>query len=322
MPPINGNVTRPFVGVQGFLISAFAKNKDLATSFLTECINNKEASLKFFEGQPRPPARKDAYDAVKIGIPRPAGPPRSKAKRSRTSRRWVQILEAWTKAYQTIFNGGDGTKAFQDAATEIDLEDRIGQLRCRRRPVRWPVRELPGPTRRARVGGRASPPTPGTRDTDPVRPADRLQRYRAIEEDLGGRPEVMGRCRGDHRVPPRSSTSCTPPRRYIPAKYLLPGSIFLVLFAVFPVIYTVYLSFTNYGTGHLITKPQAIAQIEGNSLQAAPDATRYRADVMQTPDGTHYLFLTDPSGAYFTGESGTLEPAGPRPRCRRTRAGR
>ena len=58
-------------------------------------------------------------------------------------------------------------------------------------------------------------------------------------------------------------------RRFIPAKYLLPGSIFLVLFAVFPVIYTVYLSFTNYGTGHLITQSQAIDQIEANSLQAS-----------------------------------------------------
>src|SRR4029453_7708965 len=29
------------------------------------------------------------------------------------------VWEAWTKAYQTIFNGGDGTKAFQDAAAEI-----------------------------------------------------------------------------------------------------------------------------------------------------------------------------------------------------------
>jgi arabinogalactan oligomer/maltooligosaccharide transport system permease protein len=100
-------------------------------------------------------------------------------------------------------------------------------------------------------------------------------------------------------------------QRFIPAKYLVPGSIFLVLFAVFPVIYTVYLSFTNYGTGHLITKPQAIAQIEANSLQPAPDATRYHADVMQTPDGKNYLLLTDPSGQYFTGESGTLEPADP-----------
>ena len=100
-------------------------------------------------------------------------------------------------------------------------------------------------------------------------------------------------------------------RRFIPGKYLLPGSIFLVLFAVFPVIYTVYLSFTNYGTGHLITKPQAIAQIEANSVQALPDATRYRADIMETPDGELYLLLTDPSGAYFTGQSGTLEPADP-----------
>jgi arabinogalactan oligomer/maltooligosaccharide transport system permease protein len=100
-------------------------------------------------------------------------------------------------------------------------------------------------------------------------------------------------------------------RKLIPGKYLLPGSIFLALFAVFPVIYTVYLSFTNYGTGHLITKSQAIAQIEANSLQPSEDAVIYRADVMETPDGELYLFLTDPDGNYFTGASGSLEPADP-----------
>jgi len=100
-------------------------------------------------------------------------------------------------------------------------------------------------------------------------------------------------------------------RRFIPAKYLLPGSIFLVLFAVFPVIYTVYLSFTNYGTGHLISQSQAVEQIEANSLQASADATRYRADIMETSDGEHFLLLTDPEGLFFTGESGTLEPADP-----------
>jgi arabinogalactan oligomer/maltooligosaccharide transport system permease protein len=100
-------------------------------------------------------------------------------------------------------------------------------------------------------------------------------------------------------------------RRFIPAKYLLPGAIFLVLFMVVPVLYTVYLSLTNYGTGHLITKSQAIAQIEANSLQASADATRYRADIMETPDGEHFLLLTDPGGAYFTGEGGTLAPADP-----------
>ena len=36
------------------------------------------------------------------------------------------VWEAWTKAYQTIFNGGDGTKAFQDAAAEIDANIAAG----------------------------------------------------------------------------------------------------------------------------------------------------------------------------------------------------
>ena len=81
----------------------------------------------------------------------------------------------------------------------------------------------------------------------------------------------------------------------------MPGSIFLVLFAVFPVVYTVYLSFTNYGTGHLISQSQAIDQIEANSLQASADATRYRADIMETPDGEHFLVLTDPSRCILLG---------------------
>ena len=39
-------------------------------------------------------------------------------------------------------------------------------------------------------------------------------------------------------------------RRKLPAKYLTPGIIFLVLFQVFVVVYTGYIAFTNYGTGH------------------------------------------------------------------------
>ena len=36
------------------------------------------------------------------------------------------VWEAWTKAYQAIFNGGDGTAAFQDAAAEIDANIAAG----------------------------------------------------------------------------------------------------------------------------------------------------------------------------------------------------
>jgi maltose-binding protein MalE len=127
VPPINGNPTRPFVGVQGFLISAFAKNKDLATSFLTECINNKETSLKFFEGQPRPPARKDAYDQVKSDpYIQGFGAAAIEGEAQPNIREMGAVWEAWTKAYQAIFNGGDGTKAFKDAAAEIDANIAAG----------------------------------------------------------------------------------------------------------------------------------------------------------------------------------------------------
>jgi arabinogalactan oligomer/maltooligosaccharide transport system substrate-binding protein len=121
VPPIAGNPTRPFVGVQGFMISAFANNQDLATSFLTECINNMEASLAFFEGQPRPPARIDAYDEVSSDpYIQGFGAAAIQGEAQPNIREMGAVWEAWTKGYQAIFNGGDGTQAFQDAAAEID----------------------------------------------------------------------------------------------------------------------------------------------------------------------------------------------------------
>jgi maltose-binding protein MalE len=127
VPPIGGNATRPFVGVQGFMISAFAENTDLATSFLTECINNKEASLAFFEGQPRPPARIDAYDEVKADpYIQGFGAAAIQGEAQPNIKEMGAVWEAWTKGYQTIFNGGDGTKAFQDAAAEINANIAAG----------------------------------------------------------------------------------------------------------------------------------------------------------------------------------------------------
>src|SRR5205085_11516279 len=38
-------------------------------------------------------------------------------------------------------------------------------------------------------------------------------------------------------------------RRAIPAKFLVPGTVFLVAFQIIPVIYTVQVAFTNYSTG-------------------------------------------------------------------------
>ncbi len=45
-----------------------------------------------------------------------------------------------------------------------------------------------------------------------------------------------------------------PRRSTLPLKFLIPGTIFLVAFQVIPILYTFQVAFTNYSTGHIITK--------------------------------------------------------------------
>jgi arabinogalactan oligomer / maltooligosaccharide transport system permease protein len=89
-------------------------------------------------------------------------------------------------------------------------------------------------------------------------------------------------------------------KRAIALKYLVPGTVFLVVFQVYPVAYNAYIAFTNYGTGNILTKAQAIDGIERQSLFTPPDAIRYTAAAFT--DGEAYaLLLTDPDGANFLG---------------------
>jgi ABC-type sugar transport system permease subunit len=92
-------------------------------------------------------------------------------------------------------------------------------------------------------------------------------------------------------------------RRMIPGKYLIPGTVFLLVFAVYPVIYTIYNSFTNYGTGNILTKIQAIEQIENNSIVATGDAVRYELQIIakSDPSGELAFLLTDADGKHFLG---------------------
>ena len=49
-------------------------------------------------------------------------------------------------------------------------------------------------------------------------------------------------------------------------KFLLPGLFFLAVFGVYPVLYTAYASTTNYGTGFVLSRDQAIDQIQSQSV--------------------------------------------------------
>jgi arabinogalactan oligomer/maltooligosaccharide transport system permease protein len=84
---------------------------------------------------------------------------------------------------------------------------------------------------------------------------------------------------------------------HIPLKYLIPGTIFLVLFQIVPVIFTLSTAFTNFGDGHRGTKEDAIRAIELTSIQRVPDSPEYVLTIATTGDpatGPLVFLLVDP----------------------------
>jgi arabinogalactan oligomer/maltooligosaccharide transport system permease protein len=97
-------------------------------------------------------------------------------------------------------------------------------------------------------------------------------------------------------------------RRNLPARYLVPGTIFLVAFQIYPVLYTGYIAFTNYGTGNNLSREQAIEGIERGTLLVPADAIRYQAAPFSGPGDEPALLLTDPDGDAFLGTAEALVP--------------
>lgn len=104
------------------------------------------------------------------------------------------------------------------------------------------------------------------------------------------------------------------PRR-IPAKYLIPGTLFLLAFQVFPVLYTMSTAFTNFGDAHRGSKEDAIQAIEGASITKVEGSTDYRLAVATEGDpitGDIVFLLTDfETKQSQVGTSDGLEPLPP-----------
>jgi arabinogalactan oligomer/maltooligosaccharide transport system permease protein len=110
--------------------------------------------------------------------------------------------------------------------------------------------------------------------------------------------------------------------RNVPLKYLVPGTIFLILFQVVPVLYTMLTSFTNYGDGHRETKETAIVAIEGASVVRIAGSPEYALTIATTGDpavGELVFLLVDPTtGEAYSGtdegletlDGATIEPSG------------
>ena len=119
-PPIAGGEAKPFVGVQALMVSSFAENPLLAQTFLLDFMATEEAALALFEVDPRPPAFASALEVASTdpniqgfgaagvnGTPMPAIPEMG------------SVWQAWTDAYELVFNGEDPEESFTGAANQI-----------------------------------------------------------------------------------------------------------------------------------------------------------------------------------------------------------
>ncbi len=100
--------------------------------------------------------------------------------------------------------------------------------------------------------------------------------------------------------------------RGLPAKYLVPGTLLLILFVVYPVVATAHLSTTNFGDGTRTSKEETVAQIVGASVVQTPDAPRYNLTVGTTGSPTAgpfaFLLVNAETGDVYAGTQDGLEP--------------
>ena len=94
-------------------------------------------------------------------------------------------------------------------------------------------------------------------------------------------------------------------RETYPVRWMVVGLVFMVLFTIYPILFTVWVSFTNYGEGHLVTKEQAIEQILKQKY--LPETGRaYTWTAYKSPQGDYALWLKDAEGNGYLAFPGEL----------------
>jgi ABC-type sugar transport system permease subunit len=97
-------------------------------------------------------------------------------------------------------------------------------------------------------------------------------------------------------------------KRAYPAKFLIPGTLLLLAFQVIPIVYTINVAFTNYSTGHILTKSQAVEQIKQVSLAPPENGQSYAMAPARDADGHLVLVLANAdTGATYVGSPDGLK---------------
>jgi ABC-type sugar transport system permease subunit len=92
-------------------------------------------------------------------------------------------------------------------------------------------------------------------------------------------------------------------RAAYPIRWMIVGLVFMILFTIYPIIFTFWVATTNYGEGHLITQEQAIDQILKEKY--LPEEGRaYGWTAFKSEDGDYALWLTDADGNGYLAKPG------------------
>lgn len=101
-------------------------------------------------------------------------------------------------------------------------------------------------------------------------------------------------------------------KRVIPAKYLLPGLVFLIVYQLYAMGSTAFVAFTNYGDGHNDTKQVAITQIAKTSDRRVEGTDTFPVAVVKKDDVLGLAVVRDGKVQVGTQEEPLADAAGAR----------
>lgn len=102
-----------------------------------------------------------------------------------------------------------------------------------------------------------------------------------------------------------------PIRGLIPLKFLVPGTVFLVGFQLIPIVYNGSVAFSNWSTGHNLTKEEAIRTIQETSLAQPADGSFYAMTPARRDGKLALLLVEEGTGKAFAGTEDGLNALAP-----------
>ncbi|NND03586.1 MAG: maltose ABC transporter permease MalF [Acidimicrobiia bacterium] len=83
-------------------------------------------------------------------------------------------------------------------------------------------------------------------------------------------------------------------------RWIAPGLVLMLIFVVWPILFSVYIAFTNWSTGNILTKDQAVEQLESLVVPTDPDdAEEFDYYLYGSSDDLYLLLITEDGSTFY-----------------------